>query len=181
MNPLDKFCSRCGASTQPLIPPGEDRLRRVCGACHVVHYDNPNIVVGSVAVWQDRVLMCKRAIEPGRGYWTLPAGFLEQGEYCEAGAQREAREEACTEIAIHGMLGIYSLAYMSQIQIIYAADMLSENFAPGVESLDVRLCDWQAIPWDDLAFLTVRWALEYAIETKLRRPLLPQRRAKLAP
>ncbi|MCG8442721.1 MAG: NUDIX hydrolase [Caulobacterales bacterium] len=141
------------------VPPGEDRERRVCDRCGHVDYLNPKIVVGSVAAQGDKILLCRRAIDPRHGYWTLPAGYLEQAESTDEGALREAREEAHAELEIDALLGMYSLPRISQIQLIFRARLVS-GVAPGPESLEVGLFAWDEIPWKDLAFPTVRWALE---------------------
>jgi ADP-ribose pyrophosphatase YjhB (NUDIX family) len=135
----------------------------VCADCGHVAYENPKIVVGSVIVFADRVLMCRRAIEPRRGYWTLPAGYLELNETLEEGAMREALEEAEAAIAIDGILGIFTVARISQVQVIFRARFSNPDpprFAPGPESLDVRLFEAESIPWDEIAFPSVGWALD---------------------
>lgn len=144
------------------VPDGDNRERMVCNDCGHIAYENPKVVVGSVVVSDGRVLMCRRAIEPRRGYWTLPAGYLELGETLEEGAAREALEEAEAIIDIDGILGIFSIARISQIQVIFRArfrDAGIPKFAPGPESLDVRLLEPDAIPWDHIAFPSVHWAL----------------------
>lgn len=141
-------------------PEGDDRLRRVCDTCGFIDYVNPKVVVGSVAVQTGRVLLCRRAIEPRRGYWTLPAGFLEERETLEEGALREAREEACAELQLEGILAVYSIPRISQVQVMYRAS-LAGSFSPGPESLEVALFDWAEIPWTDLAFPSVVWALQH--------------------
>ncbi len=142
------------------IPPGDDRKRRVCDRCDFIDYVNPRIVVGSVVTWEDKILICKRAIEPRLGYWTLPAGFMENGETVEEGARREAREEACVDIEIEHMLAMYSIPRISQVQIMFKARMVSPDFAPGPESTDVKLVTWDEIPWKELAFPSAVWALK---------------------
>jgi len=142
------------------VPDGDTRERLVCRQCGFIHYQNPTSVVGSVAAWQGRVLLCRRAIEPRVGFWTIPAGFLEQQETPEEGAAREAHEEACAEIEIDGLLGVYSVARISQIHLLYRARLRSPEVAPGAESLDVALVSLDEIPWGDLAFPSVRWVLE---------------------
>jgi ADP-ribose pyrophosphatase YjhB (NUDIX family) len=142
------------------VPEGDTRERLVCRDCGFIHYQNPTIVVGSVATWDGRILLCRRAIEPRVGYWTIPAGFLEQQETPEEGAMREAREEAGAEIEIDGLLGVYSVARISQIHLLYRARLRTAEIAAGAESLDVGLYALEAIPWDDLAFPSVRWVLE---------------------
>lgn len=140
-------------------PEGEDRERLVCGDCGYVAYENPKIVVGSVVAEAGRVLLCRRAIEPRRGFWTLPAGYMELGETTEEGAKREAWEEARAKLELDGILAIYSIARIGQVQIIYRAHLAEPGVAAGPESLDVRFFAWEEIPWDDIAFPSVRWAL----------------------
>ncbi len=144
------------------IPEGDNRERLVCAPCGYIVYDNPKVVVGSVVVADDAVLLCRRAIEPRRGYWTLPAGYLELDETLEEGAAREAMEEAQAAIAIDGILAVFSIARIGQVQVIFRARFAgtgSPRFAAGPESLEVGLHAWDTIPWDAIAFPTVRWAL----------------------
>ena len=141
------------------IPPGDDRVRLVCPECRYVAYQNPLIVVGSVPVWEERILLCRRAIEPCRGLWTLPAGFMEEYETTLEGAVREAREEAGANIEIDALLAIYQLPRISQVHMFYRARLLSPEIAAGTESLEVALVPWSEIPWHELACPTVRWAL----------------------
>jgi ADP-ribose pyrophosphatase YjhB (NUDIX family) len=150
------------------IPEGEDRERRVCADCGHVDYENPKVVVGSVVVADGRVLMCRRAIEPRKGFWTLPAGYLELGETLEEGAAREAREEAEAAITIEGILGVFSIARIGQVQVIFRARFAGDGspvFAPGPESLDVRLFATDDIPWKEIAFPSVHWALNAWLAT----------------
>jgi ADP-ribose pyrophosphatase YjhB (NUDIX family) len=154
------------------IPEGDERERLVCDDCGFILYDNPKIVVGSVAVWQGGILLCRRAIEPRRGFWTLPAGYMELGETPEAGAAREAWEEARASLKVGPLLAIYSLPRISQVQLIYRAELTAPEFAPGPESEDVRLFGWDEIPWDDLAFPSVNWALHHHHE-RLGKPDAP--------
>jgi ADP-ribose pyrophosphatase YjhB (NUDIX family) len=144
---------------QTLVPAGDDRPRAVCAECGFIAYVNPKIVVGAVVVEAERVLLCRRAIEPRRGFWTLPAGFMEEGETVEAGAAREAREEACAEIAIEGLLAVYSVPRISQVQLMFRARMAAAGIEAGPESLEVGWFGWEDIPWSELAFPTVAWAL----------------------
>jgi ADP-ribose pyrophosphatase YjhB (NUDIX family) len=146
------------------IPPGDDRARLVCGECGFVNYENPKVVVGTVASWHaedgaERILLCRRAINPRRGYWTLPAGFLELGESTEQGARREAWEEARAELAIGQLLAVYSIPRLSQVQLIYRARLVTPAVAAGPESEAVGLFGWSEIPWGELAFPSVHWAL----------------------
>ncbi|WP_440958599.1 NUDIX domain-containing protein [Oceanicaulis sp. LC35] len=144
-----------------VTPEGEDRERRVCRTCGFIDYVNPKIVAGVVAISDDgRVLMCRRAIEPRSGFWTLPAGYMEQGESVEEAALREAREEACATLELEGVLAIYSIPRLSQVQIFFRARMSDPHFAAGPESREVALYDWDALPLPDLAFPSVKWALD---------------------
>ncbi|MGF1640881.1 MAG: NUDIX domain-containing protein [Rhodospirillales bacterium] len=142
------------------IPEGDNRTRLVCPDCGYIEYTNPKIVVGAVCTWQNRILLCKRAINPSRGRWTIPAGFLEIGETTAEGAAREVWEEAGARIRIQDLLGIYEIPSISQIQMIYRAPMTGPECAPGAESLEVEMLEWDAIPWNELAFPSVAWALE---------------------
>jgi ADP-ribose pyrophosphatase YjhB (NUDIX family) len=141
------------------VPAGDNRPRRVCDECGFVEYVNPKVVVGAICTWEDKVLLCRRAIDPRRGFWTMPAGFLEEKESAEDGARREAWEEARAKLALEGLLGLYSVPRISQVHIIYRARLLSPDVSAGEESLEVRLFAWPEIPWDDLAFPSVHWAL----------------------
>lgn len=141
------------------IPEGDDHERSVCADCGYVAYENPKVVVGSVVVQQGRVLLCRRAIEPRRGFWTLPAGYLEMRETVTEGACREAWEEARARIALEGVLAVYSIARLGQVQVIFRARLAEPGFEAGPESLDVRLFGWEEIPWGEIAFPSVQWAL----------------------
>jgi ADP-ribose pyrophosphatase YjhB (NUDIX family) len=157
-----RYCPSCGGDLELRQPPGEDRDRHVCAACGLVHYQNPKVVVGSVCTLGSRILICRRAIEPRRGFWTLPAGFLELGETAEEGALREAWEEARARIQIEGLIAVYSVPRIGQVQLLYRARLLDPAVEPGPESLEVRLVGWDEVPWADLAFPTVHWVLERA-------------------
>lgn len=154
------------------VPAGEDRERRVCRTCGFVDYVNPRIVAGVVAHTGGKILMCRRAIEPRKGFWTLPAGFLELGESVEEGARREAREEACAELEIETMLAVYSIPRIGQVQIFYRARLLNTP-AAGPESEEVTLAAWDDIPWKELAFPSVRWALDHYHETETQTGFAP--------
>jgi ADP-ribose pyrophosphatase YjhB (NUDIX family) len=143
------------------VPEGDTYERYICGQCGHIHYSNPKIVVGSVVAFESRILLCRRAIEPRKGLWTLPAGFLEEHETAEDGARREAREEACTDIIIDALLAVYSIPHISQVQLMYRAHLAAPKFAAGPESLEVELFDWRDIPWKELAFPSVGWALRH--------------------
>jgi ADP-ribose pyrophosphatase YjhB (NUDIX family) len=149
------------------IPDGDNRERMICAECGFVLYDNPKIVVGSVPRWGERILMCRRAIHPRRGYWTLPAGYLELNEATTAGAEREAFEEAQARIEIEGLLAIYDIPRISQVQLIYRARLMDTAVAAGPESLEVALFGWDEIPWEEIAFPSVRWALHHDREARL--------------
>ncbi len=150
------------------VPEGDNRERLVCGSCGWIHYDNPKVIVGSVCAWEDRILLCRRAIAPRTGYWTLPAGYLEEHESTEAGAAREAREEARADIRIDALLAIYTISRISQVQLIYRAVLNGPEIGAGPESQEVGLFRWEEIPWSELAFPTVRWALEQFREVRGR-------------
>lgn len=142
------------------VPEGDNMSRLVCDDCGFVHYENPKIVVGAVAAWGGRLLLCRRAIAPRKGYWTLPAGYLELGETPEEGALREAREEANAELALDALLAVYSIPRISQVQLIYRARLLNPKVWPGEETLELNLFEWDAIPWEEIAFPSVTWALK---------------------
>lgn len=149
------------------VPPGDCRERLVCPDCGFIDYENPRIVVGAVVVSRDnKVLMCRRAIPPRKGFWTLPAGYLETGETTEQGAIREAWEEACARIEIDTLLAVYNIPRISQVQLIYRARLAYPEIGPGEESLEVRLFDWDRLPWEAIAFPTVRWALNHYREVE---------------
>jgi ADP-ribose pyrophosphatase YjhB (NUDIX family) len=144
-----------------LVPEGDERPRDVCDSCGYVAYDNPKIVVGAVIAVGDSILLCRRAIEPRLGFWTVPAGYLEHGETLAEGAAREAFEEAGAVIHSDGVLALYNISRIGQVQVIFRARFAGiVEFAPGIESLDVRLFSWEEIPWDELAFPSVHWALD---------------------
>ncbi len=151
------------------VPEGDNRARRLCPECGFIQYRNPVVVVGSVCRAGDgRLLLCRRAIAPRIGFWTIPAGYLELGESTRDGACREAEEEANADIAIDQLLAVYDIAHIGQVQVIFAARLLSEAPSPGIESLEVRLFAWDDLPWDELAFDSVGWALRHhrqALET----------------
>ncbi|MDY6978951.1 MAG: NUDIX hydrolase [Pseudomonadota bacterium] len=155
-----KFCSECGHLVNSRIPEGDNRLRYVCDQCQTIHYHNPKIVAGTLPVWEDKVLLCKRAIEPRYGTWTLPAGFMELGETMEQAALRESEEEACANVEIDHIYTLISLPHVNQVYVLYRARLLDLDFAAGEESLEVRLFDEAEIPWQELAFRTIHYTLE---------------------
>ena len=148
------------------IPDGDNRHREVCVECGFINYENPKIVVGAVCFWGDKILMCRRAINPRKGHWTLPAGFLEQHETPESGAAREAYEEARAQIEIDHLLAVYTIPRISQVQLMYRAKLTSATIAAGPESLEVGLFRFDDIPWDDLAFPSVRWSLHHYAQSR---------------
>ncbi len=154
-----RFCNQCGSRVEQKIPDGETLPRAVCPACHTIQYQNPKIVAGSVPEWEDKILLCRRAIEPRRGLWTFPAGFMECGETTEAAATRETMEEAYADIQIHSLLGLFSLPHVSQVYVVYRAHLQNLKFKPGPESLEVKLVNLSDIPWDQLAFPVIHEAL----------------------
>lgn len=151
------------------VPEGDNRERMVCPDCGFINYENPKVVVGAVCLWQEQFLLCRRAINPRRGYWTLPAGYLELNESTMAGAMREAWEEAEARITIDGLLAVYDIPRISQVQLIYRARLLDEAIQAGQESLEVGLFGWEEIPWSQLAFPSIRWALQHDREAQSTR------------
>ncbi len=148
------------------VPEGDDHQRLVCRDCGFIHYENPKVVVGSVATWDDRILLCRRAINPRKGFWTLPAGFLELHESAADGAKREAWEEARARLEIEQLLAVYSIPRISQIQLIYRARLVSPDIAAGPETAELDLFSWDDIPWDEIAFPSVHWALGHFDEVR---------------
>ena len=155
-----------GGPIRRTIPAGDNMERLVCDGCGYILYENPKVVVGAVAVLAGRILLCRRAIQPRRGYWTIPAGYLEINESTEEGALREAREEAGAELRLDALLAVYNIPRISQVQLIYRAELLSEAIFAGEESQEVGLFTADEIPWRDLAFPSVRWALTQYAEVK---------------
>ncbi|HEX7383017.1 MAG TPA: NUDIX hydrolase [Burkholderiaceae bacterium] len=151
-----RHCKRCGAPVEYRIPPDDNRERATCTACGSVFYENPLNVVGTVPAWHDQLLLCRRAIEPRYGLWTLPAGFLELGETTEAGALRETDEEAGARVELEGLFSVLNVVRVGQVHLFYRARLLDTAFAPGPESIEARLFAEAEVPWDELAFRTVR-------------------------
>ena len=156
-----KYCSTCGNEVVFRVPPGDNRERFMCEHCQTVHYQNPRVVTDCLVTWEDQVLLCKRSIHPRKGYWTLPAGFLENGESVEAGAVRETWEEARARVEPDDLYTMYSLPHISQIYVFYRAHLLAPEFAAGDETEAVGLFREPDIPWDELAFPVVRETLEH--------------------
>jgi ADP-ribose pyrophosphatase YjhB (NUDIX family) len=150
------YCSQCGQKTQVRVPEGDHLPRFVCDHCGVVHYENPRIVVGCVPEHAEQILICRRAIEPRRGFWTVPAGFMENGESLEAGAARECQEEAQALVDIGSLLALVSIPAAHQVHVFFRARMRQPEFAAGIESLEVKLISASEIPWQDIAFPSTR-------------------------
>ena len=159
-----KYCSQCGSKGDYHIPEGDDRPRFVCANCRTIHYENPKLVVGCIPLWEDRLLLCRRAIEPRYGKWTIPAGFLEVGETVEEGAIRETDEEAGAKVEILKPYALYNLSFIGQIYLIFLSRLVNEKFRAGHESIDVRLFREDEIPWDELAFPVSRQVLHVYFE-----------------
>lgn len=162
------YCSHCGARVSLKVPLGDNFPRHVCDHCGTIHYQNPKVVVGALATWDDKILMCKRAIEPRYGCWTLPAGFMENNETCGEAAIRETLEEAGARIALGPMFTFVDLPHISQIHIIYRAQLLDLDFQPGEESLEATLMREEQIPWDEIAFRSVSYTLKTFFEDRRR-------------
>lgn len=160
-----KFCSECAHPVSLQTPPDDNRPRYVCNQCGVIHYQNPKMVIGSIPVWEQdgetKVLLCKRAIEPRYGYWTLPAGFMENNETTAAAAARETEEEAGARIEIHQLFSLLNVPHVHQVHMFYRATLLDLDYAAGIESLEVRLFTEAEIPWKDIAFPTVGHTLKF--------------------
>jgi ADP-ribose pyrophosphatase YjhB (NUDIX family) len=154
------FCSQCGDSVELKIPEGDNRLRHICNSCGSVHYSNPKIVAGCIPEWEDKILLCKRAIEPRHGLWTLPAGFMENNESTGQAAMRETLEEAQARVDSLSLYALFDIPRISQVYIIYRARLLDLDFQPGIESLEVELFTEQQIPWDQLAFAVMHETLQ---------------------
>ncbi|MBI3221569.1 MAG: NUDIX hydrolase [Nitrosomonadales bacterium] len=155
------FCSSCGGTIEFRCPADDNRPRHICSACGTIHYQNPKMVINSLPVWQEKVLLCRRAIEPRHGLWTLPGGFMENGETTAQAAVRETLEEANARIAIGELYSMYSLPYINQVHMTFRATLLDLDFGPGPESLEVRLFGETEIPWNEIAFRPVRFSLEH--------------------
>jgi ADP-ribose pyrophosphatase YjhB (NUDIX family) len=163
LTPTVLFCTQCGTRVEHIIPPDDSRIRAVCPACHTIHYDNPKVVVGTIPVIGNQVLLCQRAIEPGLGLWTLPAGFMENSESLAQGAARETLEEACAPVElIEPVYSLVDIPYIGQIHVFFRANLLGE-YAAGEETLAVKLFELNEIPWDEIAFNSVKMALHHYI------------------
>lgn len=163
-----KFCSQCAAPLVRKVPPDDNRMRDVCDQCGAIHYQNPRNVVGVLPIWEDKVLLCRRAIEPRYDKWTLPAGFMELGETTAQGAMRETQEEAGAQIELGQLYTVIDVPHAEQVHFFYLAKVLSTDLYPGPESLEVAFFSLDAIPWKELAFRTVVTTLEHYIHDQKR-------------
>lgn len=154
------YCSVCGDKVSLSIPAGDNRQRYVCDSCEAIHYENPKVVTGCIAQWQDKILMCKRAIEPKHGLWTLPAGFMENAETNLQGAARETAEEANAEVENMKLFCVYSIAHINQVYTMYLGDLVDGKASPGIESLEVELLSESEIPWQEIAFQVITETLK---------------------
>lgn len=161
------FCSHCGEAVILKIPEDDNRQRYVCISCEMIHYQNPRVVAGCLPVWEDKILLCRRAIDPRYGLWTLPAGFMELGETTVEAAARETLEEANARVNIQGLYVVINLPQVDQVFMMFRSQLLDLDFAPGVESLAVELYTKQDIPWNSLAFGTIRQTLDFFFEDRL--------------
>ena len=167
-----RFCSFCGEKTRLLVPPGDNRERRVCPQCGAIDYENPKIVVGCVPEYEGRILICRRAIEPRRGFWTVPAGFMENGETLEHGAARECWEEALARVEIGSLLAVVSIPEACQVHVFFRATVKDGQFGVGEESLESQLVAPADIPWDDIAFRSTTYALrQYLADRETGAPI----------
>lgn len=162
-----RYCSDCGAPVSLLVPPGDNRERHVCQGCGAIHYQNPKVVVGCIPEWEGKILLCRRAIQPREGLWTLPAGFMERGETTREGAVRETLEEANARVEIGPLYSLFNLPHIDQVYMLFRARLLDLEFSPGEESLEVQLFEEAEIPWELIAFQTVRETLRLYFEDRL--------------
>ncbi len=154
------YCTQCGTHVELRIPEGDSHLRHVCPQCGEIHYQNPKVIVGCIAEWEQRILLCRRAIEPCYGLWTLPAGFMENGESTTQAALRETYEEACARVSIERLFALINIPHISQVHLFYRARLLDTNFGAGEESLETQLFSEDEIPWHELAFSSVDQCLK---------------------
>ncbi len=163
-----KFCSSCGHPVNLRTPDGDHLPRYVCDACGIVHYQNPKLVVGCVPEHEGRILLCRRAIEPRYGFWTIPAGFMENGETTQDGARRETREEAQADVEIGSLLAVVHVLHADQVHVMFRARLHEPRFASTPESLEVHLCDEADVPWSQIAFRSVDFALRRYFDDRRR-------------
>jgi len=168
MDKTVQYCSTCGADVEKGIPPGDDHPRYICTACGCIHYQNPKLVVGCIPEYEDRILLCRRDIEPRRGKWTLPAGFLENGESVREGALRETYEEARLRVEIIAPFRLFDLAFVNQLYLMFRASITVPEFGPTHESSEVRLFFENEIPWDDIAFPVIAKTLQHYFSGRVK-------------
>jgi len=161
-----KFCSQCAAPVELRVPEGDHRSRYVCTACGTVHYQNPKLVVGCVPEHEGRILLCRRAIEPRRGFWTVPAGFMENGETLQEAAARESQEEALAEVTIGSLLAVVHVLHAAQVHVFFRALLPQARYGVGAESLEVELVTPAQIPWADIAFPSTEFTLRRYLEDR---------------
>lgn len=166
MEPAINYCCTCGSPVSYRIPAGDKLPRHVCDACGAVHYRNPRMVVGALPEWGDRILLCRRAIEPRRGFWTLPAGFMENQETIAQAAVRETGEEALARVELGDMYTLISVPHINQVHVVFRARLLDLDFAAGDETLEVALFREQDIPWERIAFRTIALTLRHYFEDR---------------
>ncbi|MGB0127177.1 MAG: NUDIX hydrolase [Rhodocyclaceae bacterium] len=162
------YCSQCGGAVSFRIPLDDTRPRHVCDRCGLIHYQNPRLVVGTLPVWEDKLLLCRRAIEPRHGMWTLPAGFMENAETAGQAALRETQEEALAHVEVGGLFTLISVPHINQVHMIYLARLLDLDFAPGAETLEVSLFREDAIPWEEIAFHSISLTLRHFFADRKR-------------
>lgn len=155
------FCSACGARLEYRVPPGDNLPRYICPSCAVIHYENPKMVVGCIPEWENGILLCRRAIEPRHGLWTVPAGFMENGETTADGAMRETLEEANAKVEILGLYALFNIPHINQVYMLFRARLLDLDFSAGAETLETRLFEEEQVPWDQIAFVTVWRTLKH--------------------
>lgn len=167
-SPVIKFCTQCASPVSLRVPAGDTLPRHVCNQCGHIHYENPRIVVGCIATWEDQILLCRRAIEPRHGFWTLPAGFMENGETTAEAAARETLEEACAEVVIGAPFAMVNVAHINQVHLFYRGHLPAPEFGAGEESLETALFAEHAIPWDEIAFRSVSLCLKRFLEDRAK-------------
>ena len=161
------FCPQCGSEINIAVPDGDNRERHVCLSCDTIHYQNPRIIAGCIPVWEDKILLCKRAIEPRKGFWTIPAGFMELDETTEQAAIRETFEEAQAIVRADELYAVFNLPHINQVYMIYRSTLLQPDFSSGLESSETKLFEEHEIPWRELAFETIRLSLEFYFQDRL--------------
>ena len=161
-----KFCSQCGSEVIFRQPVDDTHRRYVCVSCEQIHYQNPKIVTGCIPEWEGKVLLCRRAIEPRYGFWTLPAGFMELGETNYEAAIRETREEANARVKIIELYTVFNILHVDQVYMLFRSELMDLDFSPGDESLDVKLCEEREVPWDEIAFTAIRQTLKFYFQDK---------------